>query len=148
MTDFPNKIVSLIIAFIMFVMAPLTWSYVRNEAKSELLAFNEVTQFIDRVTDKASITQQDLDDLYMGVNATGGTYDIRVKRYIRLSTLDDNGDTRTLYLSDDFDGRMNIGDIVKVTVEEIGISPAKRLLWAMLRLDSGKTEFSLAGTVR
>jgi uncharacterized protein (UPF0335 family) len=150
MTDFPNKIVTIILVFIMLVLAPLTWSYVRGEMRSEILVLNEVTQFIDKVTDKASITNQDIDDLYMGVNSTGGTYDVRVKRYVRLATKDADGSLRTLYLSDDYKDnlKMNIGDVVKVSIEEIGVSPAKRLMWSILRIDEGKTKFSLAGTVR
>ena len=42
---------------------------------------------------------------------------------------------------------MNKGDIIKVTVEEIGISTARRLAYNILKLDEGKFEFSLAGTV-
>jgi hypothetical protein len=139
----------------MLVIAPILWSYVRDEMKSERLVLNEIASFIDKTTDKASITKADLDDLYLGVNAAGGTYDVKVKRYIRLSTLDENNEPRTLYLSDDYIDKttgkatdMNIGDVVKVTVDEVGMSPAKRLLWTLLRVDSGESKFSLAGSVR
>lgn len=148
MVEFPNKIFTILLVFLMLVVAPLTWQYVRSDMRAERLALNEVSQFIDRVTDKGSITQEDIDDLYLGVNATGGTYDVQVKRYIRQSIQTSTGETKTLYLSDDYKGDMNLGDVVKVTVEEIGISPAKRLLWSLLRVDEGQGSFTLAGSVR
>lgn len=147
MVDFPNKVVTIILVFVMMVLAPITWVYVRSEMVSQRLVLNEMANFIDKVTDKASITKQDLDDLYVGVNAAGGTYDVRVKRYIRTS-VQDGSTTRTLYLADDSVGTLNIGDVVKVTVVEVGTSPTKRLLWSLLRIDSGDGKFSLAGSVR
>lgn len=148
MWDFPNKIFTIILIFIMLVLAPLTWVYVREEMITDRIVLNEMAQFIDKVTDKASITQEDIDELYMAINASGGTYDVRVKRYIRMSTQDEYGQPRTLYLSDDHIGNLNIGDVVKVTVEEVGKSPAKMLLWSLLKIDMGNSKFSLAGSVR
>ena len=148
MVDFPNKIVTIVIVFVMLVISPLTNSYIRGEMVTERVALNEIALFLDRVTDKGSITEQDLDDLYIGVNSSGGTYDVQVKRYIRMATEDGAGATRTLYLNADIDGSMNTGDIVSVSLEEIGISPAKRLLWAILKVDSGDGELGLARTVR
>lgn len=148
MTDFPNKIFTIILTFIMLVVAPLLWVYVRGEMVAQRLVLNEVTQFLDKVTDKGFITKEDLDDLYFAVNASGGTYDVQVRRYVRMATQDENGETRTLYFNADLDGQMNQGDIVKVTVQELGTSPAKRLLWLILRVDEGKTKFSLAAAVR
>lgn len=115
---------------------------------SQREALNEVTQFIDKVTDKAIITQADLDELYISLNATGGTYDVTVKRSIRLATQNDDGTTKVIYMADDTVDTLNIGDVVKVHVEEVGVTPAKRLLWLLLKIDRGKFEFSLAGTVR
>lgn len=155
MVDFPNKVVTIILVFLMLVLAPILWVYARDEMKSERLVLNEMSNFIDKTTDKALITQADIDDLYLGVNAAGGTFDVKVKRYIRMSTLDENGEPRTLYLSGDYIDKatnkpnpMNIGDVVKVTVDEVGMSPSKRLLWSILRVDSGESKFSLAGSVR
>jgi len=42
---------------------------------------------------------------------------------------------------------MNAGDVVKVTVEEVGISTGRMLIYNVLKMDEGKFKFSLAGTV-
>lgn len=149
MFDYVNRVVMVILIFVMLVVPPVLFSYVRAEMKAERIALNEVELFLDKVTDKGTITGQDLNDLYLGIAATGGIYDVKVSRLIRISTLTEDGRIRTIYLDENYENtRMNMGDLVKVTVTEIGVSPAKRLLWHVLRIDEGKFEFSLVAAVR
>lgn len=149
MFDYVNRVVMVILIFVMLVVPPVLFSYVRAEMKAERIALNEVELFLDKVTDKGTITDQDLNDLYLGIAATGGVYDVKVSRLIRISTLTEDGRIRTIYLDENYENtRMNMGDLVKVTVTEIGVSPAKRLLWHVLRIDEGKFEFSLVAAVR
>lgn len=153
MTDFVNKIITLFMIFLLLVVAPLLISYMSTELTTQRLVLNEVTQFLDRVTDKASVLETDINDLYLGVNAHGGSFDVSVKRYVRVASerVDEKtGENvvNTLYFSNEDLEECHTGDVIKVTVEEIGISPAKRILWNVLRIDSGKFKFSLAGAVR
>lgn len=153
MTDFVNKIITLIMIFVLLVIAPLTISYMTDEMTMQRLVLNEVSQFIDVVTDKGSIRKEDLDDLYLGVNSCGGTFNVDVKRLIRVASEHVDPDTgnpeiQNMFFSDDRLDILNTGDVVKVTVEEVGISPTKRFIWNVLRIDSGKFKFSLAGSVR
>ena len=152
MVDFVNKILTLILIFVLLVIAPLTISYKIDEMVMKRLVLNEVSQFIDTVTDKGSIRQEDLDDLYLGVNSCGGTFDVDVKRLIRVASEHVNPETgnneiRTTYFSNSDLEVLNTGDVVKVTVEEIGTSPATKFIWNVLRIDSGKFKFSLASPV-
>ncbi len=150
MTDFINKVITIILIFVLLVLAPLLISYMSTDMVTERLVLNEVTQFIDRVTDKGEITDSDINDVYLGVNSHGGVYDVKVERYIRTATEDPlKADTiKTVYYNTDNIGNLNVGDVVKVHVEEVGMSNSKRLLWQLLRIDKGQFEFSLAGTVR
>jgi uncharacterized protein (UPF0335 family) len=150
MSDFVNKVVTIILIFVLLVLAPLLISYMSTDMVTERLVLNEVTQFIDRVTDKGEITDADINDIYLGVNSHGGTYDVKVERYIRVATEDpkNNGRVKTVYYNTDHIGDLNVGDVVKVHVKEIGVSNSKRLMWQLLRIDKGSFEFSLAGTVR
>lgn len=148
MLDFINKVITITLVFLLMVIAPITISYMTNDMISQREVLNEITQFIDKVTDKATITQTDLDDLYIGLNATGGTYNATVKRYIRLATQNDDGSTKVIYMADDTVDSLNIGDVVKVEVEEVGVSSAKRLLRMLVGVDSDAFNTSLAGTVR
>lgn len=164
MIDFPNKVVTVILVFLMLVVAPITWSYVRADMVAERLILNEVVGFIDKVTDKGTITDQDLDELYIAVNASGGTYDVTVDRYVRIATKDLNSidpekSIKTVYINSDLTilnpdtgkyepAEMNSGDMVKVSITELGDSPTKNLLWSLLKLETNDTDFSLSGTVR
>lgn len=132
----------------MLVLAPIVISYQAQEmvAKREIL--NEVVQFIDRVTDKASIEPEDEDDLSLGINTHGGVYNVKVRRYIRVATEDRKGEVRTLYYTSDALEVLNVGDVVQVEVTGVGISKAMRIYWWATGVDKGEFKFTLAGTVR
>jgi hypothetical protein len=162
MADFINKTISIILVFAMLVLAPILLSYMSTDMATERIVLNQVDQFIDKVTDKKEITPDDLDELYLAVNSQGGIFDVSVDRYIRVAYQEMEGGTpvvKTTYFRDNTDidalydvagnvANLNVTDVVKVTVEETNRSPAKRLMWSILRIDKGKFEFSLAGTVR
>ncbi len=159
MSDFINKIVSIILIFIMLVLAPLLISYMTNNMKAQRLVLNDVTSFIDKVTDKGSISQSDLDQLYLDVNSHGLILDVDVKRLIKTATKLPDGTIKTVYFAaqgenssnPNFDGTihyMNTGDVVQVTVREIGISTVRQLTYRLLKVDTGRFEFTLSGAVR
>lgn len=155
MVDFPNKIITLILSFIMLVVAPLVWMFARDDMVSQRTALNEMTMFLDKTTDKGFIEAQDIDDLYLGLNATGGTYDVKVRRYMPTPIPVGSGQSRLLYKNVDYYDKvdkkaikLNKGDIVKLSVEEVGYSSARRLIWSILRFDTGKQETTLSASVR
>jgi hypothetical protein len=164
MSDFINKVITIVLIFVMLVLAPLLISYMSTDMTAERLILNDVTQFIDKVTDKYTITDYDLNDLYLAVNSHGGAYEVIVDRYqlYEEPAPESEGGTRILYirqddaeqLADDLNYPnvtsidLNKKDIVKVKVKEVALSSGKRLFWSIMRVDKGKLEFSLAGTVR
>lgn len=166
MTDFINKVITIVLIFIMLILAPLLISYMSTDMVTERLVLNEVSQFIDKVTDKGLITEYDINDLYLGVNSHGGNYDVTIEHYQLLEEPLPDGSTKLLYVKQDdieqiVDGRynmeetdedtsvsLNVKDVVKVHVESVSMSPGRRLFWSVLRVDRGNFEFSLAGTVR
>ena len=166
MTDFINKVITIVLIFIMLILAPLLISYMSTDMVTERLVLNEVSQFIDKVTDKGIITEYDINDLYLGINSHGGNYDVTIEHYQLLEEPLPDGSTKLLYVKQDdveaiVDGRynrpetdedtsvsLNVKDVVKVHVESVSMSPGRRLFWSVLRVDRGNFEFSLAGTVR
>lgn len=166
MTDFINKVITIVLIFIMLILAPLLISYMSTDMVTERLVLNEVSQFIDKVTDKGLITEYDINDLYLGVNSHGGNYDVTIEHYQLLEEPLPDGSTKLLYVKQDdieqiVDGRynmeetdedtsvsLNVKDVVKVHVESVFMSSGRRLFWSVLRVDRGNFEFSLAGTVR
>lgn len=166
MSDFLNKVITIILIFVMLILAPLLLSYMSTDMTAERLVLNDVSQFIDKVTDKASITEKDLNTLYLDVNSHGHAYEVTVRRYQVLEEPIPSGageeitETNLIYVSmDDIEAlingtsetgvvELNVKDAVKVHVKEVAMSAGNRMLWTLLRIDKGTFEFSLTGTVR
>lgn len=157
MVDTISKILSIVLIFLMLVLAPLLISYKIDDAVARREILFEVTQFIDKVRDTQSVTDTDLDQLYQNCNSHGLTVDVRVRRLVKTVVIDPhpeddsyteevtveytiNDDPAALY-------NFNKGDGVQVVVEEIGISPSRSFMYRVLGADSGPLKFTLAGIV-
>jgi hypothetical protein len=157
MVDTISKILSIVLIFLMLVLAPLLISYKIDDAVARREILFEVTQFIDKVRDTQSVTDADLDQFYQNCNSHGLTVDVRVRRLVKTVVIDPhpendsyteevtveytiNDDPAALY-------NFNKGDGVQVVVEEIGISPSRSFMYRVLGADSGPLKFTLAGIV-
>lgn len=153
MSDFLNKIVTIILIFIMLVVAPLLISYKSDNMLARREILNDVEVFIDKVQDTSSITEDDLNNLYIKCNSHGLTVDVTVKRLIATAVFDTvSGETvaQTNYFA--VDGKedlknINAGDIVQVNVKEVTVSASRRATYAILKIDEGALDFTLAGVV-
>lgn len=151
MSDFINKIITVILVFVMLVLAPLLISYKTDDMLARREILNTVENFIDKVQDTSSITEDDLNKLYLDCNSHGLTVNVTVKRLISTAVYDNDNDiAQTNYFAtDDVESlaSINAGDIVQVQVNEVTISSARRATYRLLGLDEGEFEFSLAGVV-
>jgi hypothetical protein len=157
MTDVITKTIGVLLAFVLLILAPMTIARMRDDMAARRLILNEVTMFIDKVTDKGSVTGTDMDDLMLGVNAHGGAFDVQVIRYVRVAVRGDlrGGEVRSIYyVTDDaftVSGgtvELNLGDAVQVRVEGITKTRGQNLIQALLRVSEQPFNFTLAGTVR
>ena len=154
MTDAITKVIAVMLAFVLLILAPMTISRMKDDMAARRLILNEVTYFIDRVTDKGRVTASDIDDLMIGVNAHGGAFDVKVVRYIRIAVRDSTrgGEVRSIYYATDdvFTGtvNLNVSDAIQVRVEGINKTKAQNLIQGLLRVSERPFSFSLAGTVR
>ena len=77
--------------------------------------------------------------------------DVRVKRLIATEVYDNDLDlAQTNYFAVDTEEALlniNAGDIIQVTVQEVTVSTSRRVTYALLKLDEGPLEFTLAGVV-
>lgn len=147
MSDFVNKIVTIVLIVILLVMAPLLNSYIQTEAIAKRVILNEVEQFIDKVTDKGSVTEEDLNQLYLDLNSHGLILDVNVKRLIRVASLTPGNKLKTVYFAAEDMENTNVGDVIQVTVSEMGVSPGRKLLYSLLHIDQGDFGFTLAGAI-
>ena len=152
MTDMIPKIIGVLLAFALLVIAPLTIRAMTEDMAGQRLILNEASQFIDRVTDKGSVTARDMDDLYFAVNIHGGAFDAVVVRYIRVAVPISAGISDSVYIAKDvFDSTaltLYPGDVVQVRVHAVTKTNAQGLLRRLMRVYEPDLEFELAGTVR
>lgn len=158
MTDTISKVIGIILAFALLVIVPMTISRMTEDMAAKRLALNEVEAFIDKVTDKASISAYDMDDLLIGVNSHGSAFDVTVTRYVLIAVRDSaSGTVKTIYVAADDDINslsgggivyLEQGDAVQVRVEGIGITKGQSLIRAFLSVSEEPFKFSLSGTVR
>ena len=151
MVDTISKILSIVLIFLMLVLAPLLISYKIDDAVARREVLFEVTQFIDKVRDTQSVTDTDLDQFYQNCNSHGLTVDVRVRRLVKTVVIDPHTEEVTVEytINDDPPALYNFnkGDGVQVVVEEIGISPSRSFMYRVLGADSGPLKFTLAGIV-
>jgi di/tricarboxylate transporter len=157
MTDAITKAIGILLAFVLLILAPMTIARLRDDMATRRLVLNEVTMFIDKVTDKASVTVADMDDLLIGINAHGGAFDVQVVRYVRIAVRDATrgGEVRSIYYAADDvftltngEVRLNLGDAIQVRVGGITKTKGQNLLQGLLRVSEQPFSFTLAGTVR
>lgn len=155
MTDFINKVVSIILIFVMLILAPLLISYKTDDMMAKREILNDVNTFIDRVTDAAIIDGDDINNLYMQCNSHGMVVDVKVERMVYAMTITTDKNNKNQYTYDyvvdtDFGAtttNLNPNDMIKVTVQEKTYSSGRRLTYKLLKIDEGKFRFSLCGMV-
>lgn len=151
MVDTISKILSIVLIFLMLVLAPLLISYKIDDAVARREILFEVTQFIDKVRDTQTVSPEDLDQFYQNCNSHGLTVDVRVRRLVKTVVIDPHTEEVTVeYTINDDPAALynfNKGDGVQVVVEEIGISPSRSFMYRVLGADSGPLKFTLAGIV-
>ena len=151
MSDFINKIITIILVFVMLVLAPILVSYKNDDMLARREILNDVELFIDKVQDTSSITNDDLNKLYLDCNSHGITVDVSVKRLIATAVFDtDTNLAQTNYFAVSEESALqsiNDGDIIQVSIKELGISPSRRARYKILGLDASGLDFTLAGVV-
>lgn len=143
-----TRIVSLLLTFFMLIIAPLIYTYSITEIEGRRLILNDVTQFLDKVTDKGTISEDDLTEFTLLVNSHGIVIKPVVKRLVRSSIETPSGEIRTIHVSVDDLTSLNQRDTVQVKLQEVSSTIYRRLLKAILRVDEGDYTLEMAAVVR
>lgn len=153
MLNYMGKIFTIIMVFLMIVIAPICNHFVNEDGVSRLLVLNEMTLFLDKVCDKGTITEHDLDELYNDLNSHGFVMDVDVNRMIRVSFTEADGELKESYIKADEAAKgetieLNQHDVVQIHAYEIIDNPARRILYQFTHIDNKGADFTLAKTVR
>ena len=150
MEGFISKCISVVLIFIMLVIAPMITIYGQHEAQGRMEILNEVTSFLDKVTDKSRIDQEDIDAFTVQIESHGLVLSVTIDRLVKTVTITNvaTGEVDTSYIPADDISSISSGDIIKVTVKEISTTPYKKLLKTFLKVDEPAFELSLAKMAR
>lgn len=148
MHDFLSRVVGLILVFLLLIVAPLLNTYGTQEMENRMETLNDVSEFLDKVTDKGEITDDDLNEFNLAVESHGMTLDVKVSRLVKTVTLLDDGTVSTTYIPADNIHDLNVSDIVKVELDEISTTPYKKLMRMFLRLEDRQYNLDMAKMVK
>lgn len=156
MTDYISKVITIIMCFVMIVVAPTLMNFATEDGTSRLIILNEMSAFLDKVADKGSISSEDLDQIYNELNSHGVILDIEINRMMRVAFTEAEGSTggkvNEAYIKVDEANNnetitLNNKDVVQIHVFEVIDNPSRKLLYNFLRIDRGALDITLAKTV-
>ena len=147
MEGFLTRVISIILAFLMLIAAPLINTYGVQDMENRIELLNDVSDFLDKQTDKHAITEYDLNQFYLDAESHGMTVDVEVSRYTQTTTTLQDGTIKTLYIVADDISSLNTHDILQVKVTEVSTTPYKKLLNIFLKIYDEPYEVELAKMV-
>ena len=148
MHGFLSRIVGLILAFLVLIIAPRINAYGVQEMENKVELLNDVSEFLDKQTDKGGITDEDMDQFYVNVQSHGMILDVKVDRLVKTATESGDGTIHTTYIAADDNTILNKHDILKVKITEKSSTPYKRLLNVVLRMDDNPYKLEMAKMVK
>ena len=132
----------------MLIIAPLINAYGVQEMENKVELLNDVSEFLDKQTDKGGITDEDMDQFYVNVQSHGMILDVKVVRLVNTATESGDGTIHTTYIAADDNTILNKHDILKVKITEKSSTPYKRLLNVVLRMDDNPYKLEMAKMVK
>lgn len=147
MKGFISRIISLILVFFMLILAPLVNSYCVTEMENRRQLLNEVTSFLDVVTDKKSITNDDLNKFYLKVSSYGMVLDVQINRLVKTATLEKDGVVNTTYIAADDISLLNQRDVVQIKLVEKSESAYQKILSIFIGVDDENYSLTMAKMV-
>ena len=150
MEGFLSKCISIILIFFLLIIAPMINVYGQHEMQGRMEILNDVTLFLDRVTDKGEITQDDIDEFTLTVQSHGLVLDVEIDRLVKTTTIIDAAteELDTTYIAADDIRVLSTGNIVKVSLQEISTTRFKKLLNIFLKFNEPKFELTMSKMVR
>lgn len=148
MSDVINKLIGVILAFILLAFAPLTINTLMADLAMQRSIMNEQVNLINKVSDSAVLNEMQLADFYLGVSSHGAVVDAKVMRFMRTVNPDGAGGTYTTYTPSDQINKWNKGDIIQVKVSAVDWTGPQKIMWQLLKLTTPRFESVLAGEIR
>lgn len=144
MEGFVSKAVGLVLILLMLIIAPLIHVYGVHDAESRMEMLSDVTEFLDKVTDKHAITQDDIDAFILKAESHGMVVSVQVDRLVKTSVRLSTGEVSTSYIAADDLSVVNPRDVVRVKIQETSTTPFKKFCRLFLKIDEGQYTLEMA----
>lgn len=154
MGDIVGKVLGIILASILCIVAPLTVTVMSDDMSDRRILYSEMTNFVDEVVDTATITEERLTDLYASLNSHGPICAVKVYRYMRAANPDKNGSVEVTYMPTDISINMsskvsfNTGDLIKVELRAVDYAGVQRVARGLLGAFLTPIEYTVTARVR
>ena len=153
MGDIFGKILGVILAFILCIMAPLTIVAMSDDMSDRRAIYSDVTNLIDQTVDTGQITEQQLQQFLYNVSSHGPVCDVKIVRHMRVVNPSADGGTITTYVPIDMflDGapmHFNTGDLIQVSVKAVEYTGAQRVARMSIGVALTPIEYAVSGRVR
>lgn len=136
MHDIPGKVIGVLLAFVMVVVATFAISVTTAEMLDRRSAFMVMCEFVDGVIDSRQITDSELRDFNAKIQSYGMTVDYTITREMRSvdpDPLNPGGYVRT-YIPTDNNRVYNQGDHITLHVKSIGYSSSTALAHSLTNM--------------
>ncbi len=147
MTNVVSKVLGVVIVLALMLLM-LCNVMVADQLQARRSIVAEVTNFVDEVSDSGTLDEKKVSDLYIACNGYGPVCNVTVTRYTRQVNPKPGGGTYTTYGVADNIYTWNQGDLIKVSVDEVGYTSMSYFLYVTTKLSMRPVEFELTGRIR
>lgn len=148
MSDFLNKLIGVVLAFVLLAAGPLINRGLSQDLEMKRSVLNEITNFLDKVSDNGRINDVDVSNYYLALNSYGVAMDAHIERQIKVVNPDGAGGTYATYVVSDDITQYNQGDIVITTVKAIDYTGSQRVINRLMHLSPPKFDVTFSAMVR
>lgn len=150
MKGFISICFTIVLVFALLIIAPMINVYGQREMQGRMEILNDVTTFLDKVTDKGEITQDDIDEFTLTVQSHGLVLDVNIDRLVKTATIIDPAteELDITYIAADDISKLSSGNIVKVSIKENSTTRFKKLLNIFLKFNEPSFELTMSKMVR
>lgn len=153
MSDILGKILGVIIAFVLCILAPLTIVTMSDDMVDRRAIYSEMTTFVDQIIDTGELTKEQLADFMYGVSSYGPVCEVKIVRYIRVVNPKAGGGITVSYTPTDIYAEgshinFNQGDLIQVHVEAVEYTGMQKVARLALGTALRPLDYTVTGRVR
>jgi hypothetical protein len=146
----PSTVIMIILLCVGLFILPLYYVSVIQWRNDYEIVYNECRNLTDRIIDTRQFTEEMEEDFNLAIAATNNTFTATVVREVKIVNPDPNnpGQTYTSYMVTEENREFKQGDLVTVTIEQVGLSPLQAISSRLMGLSYYNSPVSYTARVR